>query len=633
MISMIHELYKSVYPKFDQNWLEGYKTIVEKTGKISEQTDFSSNENQVLLKQLLKEHSNGIASAGQSYLTDGAFEKLINNSTGFLDALVEFKQKLGDLDADTFSDLKEKFEKAFDGVQVGQGKNHPIPSLRLYRVVAACTTKVTPVVNEPDFNRAYQWLIDHVLEEQTEGGDWFTKNLWLVEKLRSLFKIGNEYIDLGNKVPVDDYRLNVFVWYLATMLKCPRAAKQVIKYGPPGTGKTYTSMRDAEQAFALWKVMYTAPEDSEDFKFEDHVLQLQFHPSYGYEDFIEGLRPRQIAKGEPPQLCLTNGKFKDFCKKAAQWELDLVKAGIDNIGSRKTALDTKLYEFVSNQMNNQNGGYSLGQQEVDSKHWGYIYEYAQTMKDDNNDSESVKLRDSVVLRDVLPPYFVLIDEINRAELSRVFGEMMYSFEYRGVAGAVSTQYATLNTEEDAVLWKKGGDPTDKERFEALFFVPNNVIVIGTMNTIDRSVESFDFALRRRFRWEYVGPDEDVLGSKIAEFSPKLNADNRQKLIEGWRNLNEKIRNAQELGDDYQIGHAYLLSRSFSSRSLNEIRETLWNDSIKPLLEEYLRSSYGKDDREAELKNYRDAFFCLKEKDPKKNKNDASGARDANEGAD
>ncbi|MFH4238343.1 AAA family ATPase, partial [Acinetobacter baumannii] len=86
----------------------------------------------------------------------------------------------------------------------------------------------------------------------------------------------------------------------------------------------------------------------------------------------------------------------------------------------------------------------------------------------------------------IPPFFFIIDEINRAELSRVFGELMYCLEYRGVKGSVKTQYANLNTKKTGIL-ELG------QTYQ--FFIPTNIYLIGTMNTIDRSVESFDFALR------------------------------------------------------------------------------------------------------------------------------------------
>ncbi len=99
-----------------------------------------------------------------------------------------------------------------------------------------------------------------------------------------------------------------------------------------------------------------------------------------------------------------------------------------------------------------------------------------------------------LLTDHLPPFYFIIDEINRAELSRVLGEIMFALEYRGAEYKIRTQYSSLISAPDdpaSFLFSEGTDH---------FFIPHNLRLIGTMNVIDRSVESFDFALRRRFRW-------------------------------------------------------------------------------------------------------------------------------------
>ena len=120
------------------------------------------------------------------------------------------------------------------------------------------------------------------------------------------------------------------------------------------------------------------------------------------------------------------------------------------------------------------------------------------------------------LREALPPYYFIIDEINRAELSRVFGELMFCIENRGPAGAVSTQYAGLNDKETGMVNFGSADEGDKADWR--FFVPSNVHIVGTMNVIDRSVESFDFALRRRFVWERDDPDPSVIRVFVGELA-------------------------------------------------------------------------------------------------------------------
>jgi 5-methylcytosine-specific restriction protein B len=161
---------------------------------------------------------------------------------------------------------------------------------------------------------------------------------------------------------------------------------------------------------------------------------------------------------------------------------------------------------------------------------------------------------------------------------------MICLEYRGVEGAISTQYAALNTSKTGMVEIQG---TYK------FFVPHNVYVIGTMNTIDRSVESFDLALRRRFRWERIDPDITALRYHLKERDAQPGNAPRPwvGLADDLEKLNERIRKADILGPDYEIGHAYLMNLRYpQTLTRSDVRENVWEDAIKPLLEEYLRGS-------------------------------------------
>ncbi len=114
-----------------------------------------------------------------------------------------------------------------------------------------------------------------------------------------------------------------------------------------------------------------------------------------------------------------------------------------------------------------------------------------------------------------------------------------------------------------------------------------------MNTIDRSVESFDLALRRRFRWERSDPDINALRYHLKQRDSKPGNALRPwaGLAENLTSLNEQIRKTNILGADYEIGHAYLMNLRYP-KTLNrsEVRQSVWEDAIRPLLEEYLRGS-------------------------------------------
>lgn len=173
-------------------------------------------------------------------------------------------------------------------------------------------------------------------------------------------------------------------------------------------------------------------------------------------------------------------------------------------------------------------------------------------------------------------FVFIIDEINRGEISKIFGELFYAIDpgYRGKKGAISTQYANMHEGEEK------------------FYIPENVYIIGTMNDIDRSVDSFDFAMRRRFRFVEIKA-EDCLGmwknqlddSKILEATVRL------------RHLNQAIEKIADLNRNYHIGPSYFLALP----QLDYDYERLWQDYIQPLLEEYLRGSYQEAEQLEELK--------------------------------
>lgn len=169
-------------------------------------------------------------------------------------------------------------------------------------------------------------------------------------------------------------------------------------------------------------------------------------------------------------------------------------------------------------------------------------------------------------------YVFIIDEINRGEISKIFGELFFAIDpdYRGPdRGEIQTQYSNLHS-----------DPNEK------FYIPENVYIIGTMNDIDKSVDSFDFAMRRRFRFIELPADENhemlkTLGDKATEARSRMKA------------LNDRIRAEEGLNAYYQIGPAYFLK-------LNDLKfdfKRLWEDHLEPLLRMYIQGIYcgGKED--------------------------------------
>jgi hypothetical protein len=171
----------------------------------------------------------------------------------------------------------------------------------------------------------------------------------------------------------------------------------------------------------------------------------------------------------------------------------------------------------------------------------------------------------------------VIDEINRGEISKIFGELFFSLDpgYRGIAGRVKTQYQNLIEEGDA--------------FKDGFYVPENVYIIGTMNDIDRSVESMDFAMRRRFAWAEVSAEESM---QMLSGTPY-----EEEAKERMRNLNKAIMKVRGLGEAYQIGAAYFKK----IEKYNGDFQKLWDFHLKGLLFEYLRGNMNAEEQLKELK--------------------------------
>lgn len=180
-------------------------------------------------------------------------------------------------------------------------------------------------------------------------------------------------------------------------------------------------------------------------------------------------------------------------------------------------------------------------------------------------------------KDMENNYVFIIDEINRGEISKIFGELFYSIEpnYRGQKGKIQTQYQNLVAVDDT--------------FNDGFYVPENVYVIGTMNDIDRSVESMDFAMRRRFTFKEVTAEEridDILNKEVLNH---LSEDSISTIKSKLRNLNKKISSIQLLGESYHIGPAYFAHLKHLCNDKNEPDfEALWQLHLRPLLHEYLR---------------------------------------------
>lgn len=287
------------------------------------------------------------------------------------------------------------------------------------------------------------------------------------------------------------------------ILKILQSNYNLILTGAPGTGKTYLT-RQIARLMLFGKVNEEELNETEKQRFDQQFDFVQFHPSYDYTDFVEGLRPIDDEKRNI-SFRREDGIFMSFCRKALS---------------------------------------------------------AYTKAKEQNAE--------------VPKYIFVIDEINRGDLSKIFGELFFSIDpgYRGEKGKVKTQYCNL--------WK-----TKKYGNSDSFYIPENVYIIGTMNDIDRSVESMDFAMRRRFAFKEVHVEDRMemieKNSKLAPFFTEIK--------ERMNNLNYAILTIQGLSTAYQIGAAYFLKLEnyLTNEKVDDNSwSNLWDNHLSGLLFEYLR---------------------------------------------
>lgn len=379
-----------------------------------------------------------------------------------------------------------------------------------------------------------------------------------------------------------------------------------ILYGPPGTGKTYHTIDKALEIFGE----NLESRDEKKAKFDEYVKNGQivfttFHQSYGYEEFVEGIKPvmNNEANSQEIQYKIKDGIFKELCEKA----LDNYKVSLltQEEFVKSEDLENKIEIFLDELVDQQkfiekiqSGGFKLEEynekyriitddtnanlylnleifktllenkdkiingrsikQILNNKHRRQIDSYyfqlvklfkerEQDYKVDNNPSEKPELK----------PYIIIIDEINRGNVSKIFGELITLIEPSKRIGEKEELKVTL--------------PYSGEKFG----VPKNVYIIGTMNTADRSITSLDTALRRRFEFVEMMPD-------VSKLSMDCEGINLQELLKA---INTRIEYL--LDREKTIGHAFFVS----VENLNDLK-SIFQNKIIPLLQEYFYNDYA-----------------------------------------
>ncbi|RIJ42655.1 McrB family protein [Pontibacter oryzae] len=370
--------------------------------------------------------------------------------------------------------------------------------------------KLAVLDHQTDFIYVYSDdVINELYSEFINGEEKYNlgKNATINSVVQQLF-------DLNDSSFVDQYILSSFLWmYSNTKGIADDNTPNAILYGPPGTGKTYAVQQSLN---------FVCQGD------RDRYEMVQFHPSFTYEDFIEGIKPKGITDGGNIKFELVDGVFKRFCKKA------------------KKQPHKKFY-FV-------------------------------------------------------------VDEINRANLSSVFGETLSRLEkdYRhdvisnDTNNLIKTQYSTLIEQlEKEVKTELAYELIDDN---AYFGVPSNVYFIGMMNDVDKNIDAFDLALRRRFKWIRKDCNYDVVFEET-KFRNGSGFDNIETYVEACEKLNNHISNELGLGKSYEFGHSFFMKMTGIAKhkliTPNNI-EQLFELHLRPTLKEYLRALYPESELDKRL---------------------------------
>lgn len=588
--------------EYNALWGVAYQQLVEQVQ--NEKPDFSEE----TIRQIWYERQNGVSSLMQGGMSWNEFE-------GAKEQLRELTRMMAE---GCTKDVYDRVIARLLELKTEKVLNKAYWALCHRALAALYPSQICSVVNISNFFSIYNYLNEKFQLGLSKKGEWFERNLELTAAL---------YRALGTDT--NPIALNMSLWHIYTQfienkeesnviagsmvqqekevgasVDSGQLPKNTILYGPPGTGKTYRTIdlavRACEpEAYARVKNTHPAEKRRELKKMYDHLIAekrvrfITFHQSFGYEEFIEGLRAETTDEGSV-RYEIKAGIFKQICEDAAfghsgvQLELDeaLVRLQERLAESGGITLETlRGKPFQLTYKSPTTFGIFPSQSKKEDLGEGYnvyLKSIRQVYQDPKAEVHNPSYVRSIIshlinqgeiastaqnISQKRQNYVLIIDEINRGNISKIFGELITLIETSKRAGEPEALSVMLPYSSTS------------------FSVPNNLYLIGTMNTADRSLTALDTALRRRFEFEAMLPDINVLADTV------VNGINLPRLLQ---TLNDRI---QVLYDsEHTLGHAFFIpvvqAKEDEELAFERLKRIIRN-KVLPLLEEYFYNDWQK----------------------------------------
>ncbi|WP_431167234.1 McrB family protein [Tenacibaculum halocynthiae] len=571
------------------NWVNAYKKYVPKFIKeATTKTTWQEWDVDVFKEYFEKSNDQCVSSLKQGYFTKEEQRKIKENWS-------QVAPLLKDVASNQENPQWKKYEELKRVVRSFTQKDRRSATNRL---IAGLQPKLlSTIVKEESLRELYDYLQKNIEETlPSYQHNWF-KDSYTIAQLFQQSNPSESFMDLIS-----------YPWQVYEYSKNPNSTTEIMKedrthkytilpdainqilYGPPGTGKTYATKelavdkifgvdknRNREEVIKLYKKLVD----------NQQVVFTTFHQSMSYEDFVEGIKPK--TQGNDVIYDVEDGIFKLLSDTAKDnWE-----AYHNNISDKKVAFDDVFNQLKEDWEENNEIQFPMKREGNDFTIIGFTNRSIQfkkasggtghtlsidTLKKGFYNEKSIRSTGvgiyypSIIDRlktykaskeesTELKSHVLIIDEINRGNLSAIFGELITLLEPDKRLGQKEEITVTL--------------PYSKS--ESKFGIPSNLHIIGTMNTADRSVEALDTALRRRFEFKEMMPDPSLLKHiKFDDF-------NLETVLTMINNRIELL-----LDRDHTIGHSY-----FFDTTTKEQLETVFNNKVIPLLQEYFYNDYEK----------------------------------------